>query len=304
VNNVVNQIQEVYADFQVINDDLFSLGVPSVLGLTKPITKWGINDQQAFNRLTEALLSLICATRANAPLIRFHKSSDLCYRLADKLASKLHEDSDGFFQRIGKNNPPESTTVLILDRREDPVTPLLNQWTYQAMIHEILEIKNNRVDLKHIENLEEEMKEVVLSSEDDRFYRKIMYKNFGEVAEDIHNLVQDFLKNKQSQAQFKSIEDMQRIIDNFPEFKKGERNTSKHFHILEELRKIVDGRNLYEVSEVEQDLVSGKENKQSHYKAVEQIINNASVSKLEKLRVAMLFALRYENDEKVFHVKE
>jgi hypothetical protein len=39
---------------------------------------------------------------------------------------------------------------------------------------------------------------------------------------------------------------MQRIIDNFPEFKKGERNTSKHFHILEELRKIVDGRKLYE----------------------------------------------------------
>jgi hypothetical protein len=59
---------------------------------------------------------------------------------------------------------------------------------------------------------------------------------------------------------------MQRIIDNFPEFKKGERNTSKHFHILEELRKIVDGRNLYEVSEVEQDLVSGKENKVNHYR--------------------------------------
>ena len=59
---------------------------------------------------------------------------------------------------------------------------------------------------------------------------------------------------------------MQRIIDNFPEFKKSERNTSKHFHILEELRKIVDGRNLYEVSEVEQDIVSGKENKVTHYR--------------------------------------
>ena len=59
---------------------------------------------------------------------------------------------------------------------------------------------------------------------------------------------------------------MQRIIDNVPEFKKGERNTSKHFHILEELRKIVDGRNLYEVSEVEQDIVSGKENKVNHYR--------------------------------------
>ena len=97
---------------------------------------------------------------------------------------------------------------------------------------------------------------------------------------------------------------MQRIIDNFPDFKKSERNTSKHFHILEELRKIVDGRNLYEVSDVEQDLVSGKENKQSHFKSVEGVINNVTISKLEKLRLVLLFTLRYENDEKVFQLKE
>lgn len=57
------------------------------------------------------------------------------------------------------------------------------------MIHEVLGIKNNRVDLKHIENLEADMKEVVLSPDEDTFYSKIMHKNFGEVAEDIHNLV-------------------------------------------------------------------------------------------------------------------
>ena len=60
-----------------------------------------------------------------------------------------------------------------------------------------------------------------------------MYSNFGEVAEEIHNHVQKFLANKSSQAQFKSIEDMQRVIENFPEFKKSERNTTKHFNLLE-----------------------------------------------------------------------
>ena len=35
----------------------------------------------------------------------------------------------------------------------------------------------------------EEMKEVVLSCEDDEFFRKIMYKNFGDVADSIHELV-------------------------------------------------------------------------------------------------------------------
>ena len=53
------------------------------------------------------------------------------------------------------------------------------------------------------------------------------------MAESIQKLVQDFLKEKKSQTQFTSIEDMQRVIENFPEFKKGERNTTKHFNILE-----------------------------------------------------------------------
>lgn len=67
---------------------------------------------------------------------------------------------------------------------------------------------------------------------------------------------------------------MQRIIENFPEFKKSERNTSKHFHILEELRKIVDGRKLYDISEIEQEIVTGPENKASHFKQVEETIKN------------------------------
>ena len=37
--------------------------------------------------------------------------------------------------------------VLILDRKDDPVTPLLLQWTFQAMVHELLGLQDNRVDL-------------------------------------------------------------------------------------------------------------------------------------------------------------
>jgi len=33
------------------------------------------------------------------------------------------------------------------------------------------------------------MKEIVLSSEDDQFFKEIMFKNYGEVAEAIHGLV-------------------------------------------------------------------------------------------------------------------
>jgi vacuolar protein sorting-associated protein 45 len=111
------------------------------------------------------------------------------------------------------------------------------------------------------------------------------------------------LQNKKSQAQFSTIEDMQRIIENFPEFKKGERNTSKHFNILEELRKLVDTRNLYDISELEQDLVSGPDSKNKHFKAVQALLEKEDINKLEALRLVLLFALRYENDDTVRQLK-
>lgn len=99
---------------------------------------------------------------------------------------------------MSRNQP--QTHLLICDRKEDPVTPLLNQWTYQAMVHELIGIKDNRVDLKHVDHLSEDMKEVVLSGEDDQFFRKVMHLNFGDLSAEIQAMVQKFLQARSSQA--------------------------------------------------------------------------------------------------------
>lgn len=41
-------------------------------------------------------------------------------------------------------------TLLIIDRKEDPITPILTQWTYQAMLHELLGIEKNMVSLTKV----------------------------------------------------------------------------------------------------------------------------------------------------------
>ena len=60
-----------------------------------------------------------------------------------------------------------SPTLLILDRMDDPVTPLLLQWTYQAMIHELLGIHDNRVDMRKFvsKTTKVEQQQLVLSAE-------------------------------------------------------------------------------------------------------------------------------------------
>jgi vacuolar protein sorting-associated protein 45 len=70
--------------------------------------------------------------------------------------------------------------LFIIDRREDPVTPLLNQWTYQAMVHELIGIKNNIVNLSGVPSIPKDLEEIVLSAEYDEFYENVSFDfDFG-----------------------------------------------------------------------------------------------------------------------------
>lgn len=77
----------------------------------------------------------------------------------------------------------------------------------------------------------------MLAQHQDKFFEEILAYNYGQVAERINDHVQSHLRKRKSTAQVTSIEDMQKLVENFPEFKQGERNVTKHFKILEELRK-------------------------------------------------------------------
>lgn len=100
---------------------------------------------------------------------RFQKTSRDSQRLAEEL-SKLIVREESLFE-----NCTESVTLIIMERSEDPVSPLLNQWTYEAMVHELIGITNNRV-LMQLEG-DEMPKNLVLSSQHDEFYAKVVFKH-------------------------------------------------------------------------------------------------------------------------------
>lgn len=50
------------------------------------------------------------------------------------------------------------------------------QWTYQAMVHELLGLNNNRIDLSKVPGISKDLREVVLSAENDEFYANVRVK--------------------------------------------------------------------------------------------------------------------------------
>lgn len=87
------------------------------------------------------------------PVIRWERMSQAGRKLAADVSAALsHPPYHDLFDFRSTAGP--APLLLILDRRNDPVTPLLSQWTYEAMVHELCGINNGRVHIDSEQRLE------------------------------------------------------------------------------------------------------------------------------------------------------
>lgn len=286
----VKQVKELYADYFTINRDFFTLNMPSVIS-TDPTT-----HARFLTRIREGLAAVLLSLKKK-PIIRYQKNSELCQRVAQELSRKMVEER--FLFDAGQRG--SGAVLLLLDRRNDPVTPLLSQWTYQAMVHECLGIVKNRVRLqpagepkRPLADGDEPLDEVALSTENDDFFLHNMFLNWGEVCQNIRQLMQKVKMVDPGGKEIKSLEDMKRILENFPQFKQMKSMVSKHIAILEQLAGIVKARKLIDVSALEQEIVCLADHAAALRK-VHDFLDSPESRELDKLKIAMLYALRYES---------
>ncbi|KAI1454950.1 Sec1-like protein [Annulohypoxylon moriforme] len=286
-HEVVKQVQEHFADYLVINPDLFSFN------LTLPQQRiWSSNpdmwNPDSLQRTTDGLIAILLSLKKK-PLIRYERNSLLAKKLATEVRYHMTQEEQLFdFRKV--DTPP---ILLILDRREDPATPLLNQWTYQAMVHQLLGIHNGRVNLDDVPDVRPELKEIVLSQDQDPFFKKNMYLNFGDLGGNIKDYVEQYQSKTKNNANIESITDMKRFIEEYPEFRKLSGNVSKHVTLVGELSRRVGAENLLEVSEVEQSLACN-DNHATDLRNVQKLIQSPSVTAENKVGLVALYALRYE----------
>ncbi|CAI6506270.1 AIS_HP2_G0018200.mRNA.1.CDS.1 [Saccharomyces cerevisiae] len=292
----VTKVEEIFQDFFILNQDLFSLDLQPKEFLSNKLV-W---SESGIAGCTNSLVSVLLSLKIK-PEIRFEGASKLCERLAKEVFYEIGKNERTFFDFPVVDSTP---VLLILDRKTDPITPLLQPWTYQSMINEYIGIKRNIVDLSKVPKIDKDLEKVTLSSKQDGFFKDTMYLNFGELGDKLKQYVTNYKDKTQTNSQIDSIEDIKNFIEKYPEFRKLSGNVAKHMAIVGELDRQLKTRNIWEISEIEQNL-SAHEANEGDFSDLVKLLQNENVDKYYKLKLACIYSLTHQiNSDKTHQLIE
>jgi vacuolar protein sorting-associated protein 45 len=293
---VVRQVQEYYADYCVVNEDFFHLRQEKSLVLSSSMSRT-LESGKIFDRNVQGILSVLLSIKRRPSQIRFQESSELARRIATDIVTQLERDDVFEFRR------QEGPLLLILDRRDDPITPLLTQWTYQAMVHECMGLRDNRVDMKRVPKISKDLQEIVLSCTQDKFFAKHRHFNFGDLGEAIKGLMDDYQKKAKMNEKLTSIADMSAFMERYPAFRAQSINVSKHVALLTEMRRLIDKYQMFRLSELEQGIACTSEHS-AHKRDLFDLLGDERIANADKIRLSLLYLIKYESYDEKREIKQ
>eukprot|EP01029_Cantina_marsupialis_P026607 TRINITY_DN71_c0_g1_i2.p1 TRINITY_DN71_c0_g1~~TRINITY_DN71_c0_g1_i2.p1 ORF type:complete len:497 (-),score=144.39 TRINITY_DN71_c0_g1_i2:841-2331(-) len=282
---LVKGCRESFIDFFAMNPDMFVVGVPHSLRFFQNRERWSPIEKNAFHRSADGLVSFLLAAQKK-PFIRHQVGSNLAASLANEVVSKMDREKD-LFKTVRQTG---MSVLTVVDRREDPITPLMLPWTYQALVHELFTITSNKVTLP-------DGKDFVLSITQDEFFQEHLFANLGEVMKDVSQLTTQFQNERKATTNGgHSIEELKRLIHNMPKLQEKQHTVSKHVSISTSIGNLMDDVQLMHQSELEVAMVQRAE-RSKVLEEIKELIRNPRIPENTCIRMCVLYALCYEDSD-------
>ncbi|PWZ37545.1 hypothetical protein Zm00014a_040727 [Zea mays] len=182
-----------------------------------------------------------------------------------KLAASLWNSLVRFKSTIPEFPQTETCELLIVDRSIDQIAPIIHEWTYDAMCHDLLCMDGNKyVQEVPSKNGSANEKKEVLLEDHDPVWLELRHAHIAHVNETLHEKMISFVsKNKAAQLQQArsggelSTKQLQKMVQALPQYSDQIDKLTLHVEIAGKLNNIIKEHHLKDVGQLEQDLVFG-----------------------------------------------
>jgi len=316
----IAQLYDSYLNFIVAEPDLFNLG------MAKDHTYWALNsaktsDEEAervVDRIVSGLFSVV-VTMGVIPIIRCPKDAAaamIATRLDRKLRDHILNSKDNLFSSANARptssagTPTSRPVLVILDRNVDLIPMLSHSWTYQSLVHDVLNMKLNRITIETPVDEENPAKGTTKKGYDltanDFFWEKNAGVPFPQVAEDIDaelTRYKDEAAAITKKTGVTSLEDLQMdtsasaqhlkaAITLLPELRERKAVLDMHMNILAALLTGIKNRQLDNFFEMEESIT-----KQTKEQILETIRGESKGDQpIDKLRLFIIWLLSTEQN--------
>ncbi|KNZ74611.1 Protein transport protein sec1, partial [Termitomyces sp. J132] len=227
-----------------------------------------------------------------------HATKLLAFFVQDALEEHKKQNPDFGVHRspfFSEASRPRAT-LIITDRTMDMVAPFLHEFTYQAMVNDLLPIEDgSKYTYKFQSSVGAYEDKTATLSDSDTVWTEIRHMHMREA---IDKLMGDFNKFLQENAVFKgegaaSLNDMKEMLASLPQYQEQREKFSLHLNMAQECMAIFERNKLPLVANVEQCCATGvtAEGKTPKHLVEEMVplLDSREVVNMNKVRIVALY---------------
>ncbi|KAJ6943314.1 hypothetical protein NC652_008938 [Populus alba x Populus x berolinensis] len=249
-------------------------------------------------------IATVFASLREFPFVRFRAARSLDVTtmttsrdlIPTKLAARIWDSLTQYKQKIEHFPQTETCELLILDRSIDQIAPVIHEWTYDAMCHDLLNMEGNKYvhEVPGKAGGPPEKKEVLLE-EHDPVWLELRHAHIAFASERLHEKMTNFVsKNKAAKIQHGSRDggelstrDLQQMVQALPQYSEQIDKLSLHVEIAGKINRIIRESGLRELGQLEQDLVFGDAGMKD---VIKFLTTKEDATRENKLRLLMVLA--------------
>mmetsp|Transcript_25072 Transcript_25072/g.54196 ORF Transcript_25072/g.54196 Transcript_25072/m.54196 type:complete len:616 (-) Transcript_25072:221-2068(-) len=261
----VKTFKEISLDFVSAESNVFHFDTTNALEKL-----FGKEKDAAYTSMLGKKLANLCITLNEHPSIRFQGSSSHAREIATALHQTIlqHKRSNPTFWTYGDDHvhhERERAQILIVDRSFDCLSPLMHEYTYQAMANDLLDVNDGVITYKTTTNKGKEEEKQGLLGENDEFWTELRHQHIAKVIEVIKGRMDDIIQNNSGAALAKKsgadldITAMAAAVKALPEYTQTMTKLGQHVNIAQQCMDAFGKQTLLDLSQIEQTLSTGRD---------------------------------------------